>query len=419
MFTSRNADHRRYASFAALAGAPALSAFVLLWWPWLVLTGTAQLPFLTDTNVTYSAFCLTPKTGQFDIIKITGQFPHARYFSFMVYGGSRSQPFDALTDYAMKPDPGSINPFVPFPSPADPTAVHRSYTVYAIMEGSGIDPSSYDNVLIIPRSEDFINILMRIYRPDDGLDYLAGVPLPTVEVGRASGPVRVPGYGLGSDVFALIKMFFGVHYQVAEIYDRLHDDSAIEFYHLSREGGLPNTDVPYLDTALGATESGSDARLAVLRFRPPTFDDTHAGRGTATGTNNVRYYSFCTSDIATGYNNQCVSDTELKIDADGLVTLVVYPPVLEERVKRSGLNHLVRGYSATTSLTYRQLLPASDFAGAASRVPLVPVPLGPDVNVRYYAASGYIGDYAPTGTYYTGGEFEAWLHRRARLEQSR
>jgi hypothetical protein len=68
-------------------------------------------------------------------------------------------------------------------------------------------------------------------------------------------------------------------------------------------------------------------------------------------------------------------------------------------------------------LTYRQLLPAPDFAGAAANVPLVPIPLAPEINVRYYAASGYIGDYAPTGTYYTGEEFDAWLNSRARLKK--
>jgi hypothetical protein len=398
-----------YAGFLPLAGAPLLSAFVTLWWPWLLVTGHTQIPFMSDTNAAYGVFCFSPKTGAFDVFQITGEFPHARYVSFMVYGGSRSQPFAALADYAIKPDPGSVNPFLP---QEDRTAPNRSYTIYAIREGSGIDPSAYDNVLMIPKSETFINLMMRVYRPDDGLDVLGGVPLPTVAVGRASGAVAPPWYGLASDIGALFKMFLGVHYQEAQSYARLHDDNTIHFYRLSREGGLPNVDIPYLDTALGGTESGSNATLAVLKFRAPTFENTDGGGGTLDGHKNVRYYSFCTSDVATGFNSQCISDSDLKVDEDGTVTLVVYPPVLEDRVKRSGLNRLIRGYSETTSLTYRQLLPAADFAGAASNVPRLPLPLSPDINLDDYKASVFIGDYSPTGTYYTGGEFEAWLHSR-------
>ena len=150
-----------------IIGIPLVSVFITLWWPWLVVTGRTQIPFQSDTNTTYGVFCFSPKTGSFDVIKMTGEFPHARYVSFMVYGGSRSEPFDVLSDYALKPDPGNVNPFTPH---QDRAAANRRYTIYAIREGSGIDRSGFDNVVMIPASEDFINIMMRIYRPDDGVD---------------------------------------------------------------------------------------------------------------------------------------------------------------------------------------------------------------------------------------------------------
>jgi len=50
-----------------------------------------------------------------------------------------------------------------------------------------------------------------------------------------------------------------------------------------------------------------------------------------------------------------------------------------------------------------------DFAGSASRVPKLPLPLPDDVDLGYYKAANYIGDYSPTGTYFTGPEFERWL----------
>jgi hypothetical protein len=409
MFASARFVHAKYALFLPLVSAASLSAFVTLSWPWLVVTGHTPIPFMSDTSATYGVFAVSPKTGLFDVVKITGEFPHARYVSFMVYGGSRSEPFSTLTDYELIPDPGNVNPFLPG---EDRAATNRQYTIYAIWEGSGLDPGAYTNVLTVPASEDFINIMMRVYRPDDGLDELGGVPLPRVEIARAAGPVKVPRYGLASDWGDLLQMFGVVRYQEAESYRRMHDETAIEFYHLSREGGLPNADAPYLDAALGATGFGRDAKLAVMRFRPPTFEDRHDKNTTITGTRDVRYYSFCTSDVATGFNSRCISDNELKVDEDGMVTLVVYPSVLEDRVKRSGLNRLLRGHSETASLTYRQLLPDEYFVGSARNVPVLPSPLQDDVDLSYYQASAFIGEYAPTGVYYTGREFEAWLQKR-------
>ncbi|MEQ1928976.1 MAG: hypothetical protein ABL957_00395 [Parvularculaceae bacterium] len=390
-----------------LVGALAF-ALVMLWRPWLIVTGKTQIPFMSDTNATYGVFSFTPQSGRFDVIKITGDFPHARYMSFMVYGGSRTQPFSSIADYQMKPDPGSVNPFLPH---ADRTASRRRYTLYAVREGSGIDPAVYDNVLVIPASETFATLMMRIYRPDDGLDIYGGVALPTVQAGRTGGPLTEPRYSVLSDIRAALKKYIMVRYKEAESYDQIHDDHLIDFYRLTREGGTPNADVPYIDAALGASGKGPHAKLAVLRFRPPTFEDTDNGGQRITGTKDVRYYSFCTSDVAKGFNSKCVSDNELTIDRDGMVTLVVYPPALEERVKKSGLNRLVRGYSPTVSLTYRQLLPAPDFAGAASKAPPLPLPLS-GANLDQFKASTYIGEYSPTGTYYTGPQFDEWVQRR-------
>src|SRR3954467_8926039 len=43
-------------------------------------------------------------------LRITGRYPHARYFSFNVYDQAQ-RPLDALADVEIGPDPGSANPF--------------------------------------------------------------------------------------------------------------------------------------------------------------------------------------------------------------------------------------------------------------------------------------------------------------------
>ena len=390
-----------------LVGAIAF-ALVMLWRPWLIVTGKTQ----NSVHVGYKRH-LRRLQFRAAVWAIRRDQDHGRLPTRALHElhGVRREPHPGVfQDRGLPDEAGSWER----KSVSSARGSHRAptrYTLYAVREGSGIDPTVYDNVLVIPASETFVSLMMRIYRPDDGLDIHGGVALPTVQTGRAGGPLTVPRYSVLSDIRAAIKKFVTLHYKEAESYDQIHDDHLIDFYRLTREGGTPNADVPYIDAALGTSGKGPNAKLAVLQFRPPTFEDTDNGSQRITGTKDVRYYSFCTSDVAKGFNSKCVSDNELKVDRDGMVTLVVYPPVLEERVKKSGLNRLVRGYSPTVSLTYRQLLPAPDFAGAASKAPPLPLPLS-GASLDQFKASTYIGEYSPTGTYYTGPQFEEWVQRR-------
>ena len=234
-----------------------------------------------------------------------------------------------------------------------------------------------------------------------------------MEVGRAADQqarLRMGWVGLGG----IVQDVPGRSLKEADIFDRIHDDfRRVLSPHAGRRPSERR--VPYLDTALGA--GGRTGRQAGRARVLSPVRDTRPGRGTLSGAT-----TWCTRSaraMATGFSSQCIWDDALKVDRDGMVTLVVYPPVLEERVRRSGLNRLLRGYTATTSLTYRQLLPSPDFDGAALKVPALPLPLPPDVNLDQYKASTYVAQYAPTGTYYTGPEFDAWLrHRRARKEEA-
>src|SRR6266568_3702415 len=54
------------------------------------------------------AYTMVPGTR----LRITGRYPHARYFSFNVYDNLQ-RPLDAIADAEIRPDPGSTNPFLP------------------------------------------------------------------------------------------------------------------------------------------------------------------------------------------------------------------------------------------------------------------------------------------------------------------
>src|SRR5207245_4278747 len=59
-------------------------------------------------------------------VEVDGQFPHARYISFITYDPA-TRAIDGIHDTQIAPDAGSVNPFV---AGASRTGVSRSYRVY-------------------------------------------------------------------------------------------------------------------------------------------------------------------------------------------------------------------------------------------------------------------------------------------------
>ena len=89
-------------------------------------------------------------------------------------------------DYEIIPDSGSANPYDML---SGRNIENRSYTVWLIKEGIEMpsDIANAGNVMICPEKDDLGNaiekfaFMIRVYRPDEGLDSLGGVSLPMVE----------------------------------------------------------------------------------------------------------------------------------------------------------------------------------------------------------------------------------------------
>ncbi|MBT8340899.1 MAG: hypothetical protein HKP58_06160, partial [Desulfatitalea sp.] len=101
--------------------------------PWTAFPGDFRFtPAFPDTCSRYDIYVFKRVTGDFDILKVTGQFPHARYFSFNLYDYFYATEFAALADIEIQPDTGHINPFDP---DQRREAEDRSYTLYLVKEG--------------------------------------------------------------------------------------------------------------------------------------------------------------------------------------------------------------------------------------------------------------------------------------------
>ena len=78
---------------------------------WNIEIGGSQVDAtFPDTGARYWGAALQIPPGGY--LKIQGQYPHARYFSFETYT-AESQAMDGLYDAQIAPDPGSVNPYVP------------------------------------------------------------------------------------------------------------------------------------------------------------------------------------------------------------------------------------------------------------------------------------------------------------------
>jgi hypothetical protein len=63
-----------------------------------------------DSGTFYWAAAFTIPDGV--KMRFEGKFPHARYMSLISYGGN-GEPKESVADYLIKPNAGSVNPFLP------------------------------------------------------------------------------------------------------------------------------------------------------------------------------------------------------------------------------------------------------------------------------------------------------------------
>ncbi|MCB0869839.1 MAG: hypothetical protein KDB52_03315 [Solirubrobacterales bacterium] len=135
------------------------------------------------TEITYwGAKFRTPEGA---VLRLRGQYPHARYSSLNAYESSGGTPTGSVSDRQIKPDRGSVNTSLPG---KDRKAKKRSWTVRVL--GSSAPPKPARNTLYAaPSSEAYQDILYRVYVPDRGRSNAGGVPIPKPELTLSDGTV--------------------------------------------------------------------------------------------------------------------------------------------------------------------------------------------------------------------------------------
>ena len=123
------------------------------------------------------------------VLNIRGQYPHCRYFQYALYRsdpemGGYTATGEKFIDHQIEPDPGSVNPFVPG---TDRSVENRGYTLRIVNMEAPADPADREPNTLYAGVGNQIQVVYRVYQPDQGYLGDAGVGLPSYTATLADG----------------------------------------------------------------------------------------------------------------------------------------------------------------------------------------------------------------------------------------
>ena len=298
-------------------------------------------------------------------VRITGDFPLARYFSFHVYD-QQGRPLGSLYDQRIAADPGSQNPF----RRRVAASAGDRYTVHIAFSPAPRRPAANTLYVDPARVHGAAPLVYRIYVPRNPGEPSGGVPYPTVQVQSADGSSTL----LDEPGCVTTPPPFG-----SALYERLAAADYPTF--LPADDGAPATRVPtwtrsfgsalanQQNAYLGAIISRRYGSLVVLHMRAPSFPDTRAG-DPPFAPRQVRYWSICTYDSQGQAGYGCAADYAASLRG-GYATYVISDPGVRpaNAIARDGVTWLPwGGNQASAQIVERNMLPRPDFTHAIQRI---------------------------------------------------
>lgn len=335
-------------------------------------------------------------------LRVEGQFPKARYFSYNVYDPAL-RPVDAVTDYALVPRVAGSNPYQ-----NAGVAAGSEYVAYIRPErrpDARETNTLYSGSIALPGGQSLpvnptISLIYRIYLAEG--DQQGGVGLPQLTLESADGmqapvtfqmsPCRpLPPDGLPSILNEAVReSSLPPEAGFLPFPPARQEPSVVRFYGLPEtarvllsntigqeipqnpatqgDGGgfLSNVDNAYL-TTMASRDKGP---LYLMRARAPSY--AHVPADAPLGRAQLRYWSICTNEFFTQRFVGCLHDAQVPLDDQGYFTVVVSDP--DQRpsnaIAQNGIAWLPWGATYYDSvLIYRHMLPSPHFAEAIQNVP--------------------------------------------------
>lgn len=335
-------------------------------------------------------------------LRIEGQYPQARYFSYNVYDPAL-RPVDAVTDYALLPRVVGSNPYRTVG--VSPGAEYVAYIRPEARPETREPNTMYSGSIALPGGQALpvnptITLIYRIYLAET--DKNGGVPLPTLTLESADGsqaPIRfamspcqplppdgIPGIlneavreaSLPPQAGVLPFPFAKAQPSVVRFYGLPETARMLLSNALGQEipqnpvtegdggGFLSNVDNAYL-TTMASRDKGA---LYVMRAKAPSHARLPAEA--PLGAAQLRYWSVCSNEFFTQRFVGCLHDAQVPLDRQGYFTFIVSDP--DQRplnaIDANGLAWLPWGAVYYDSvMIYRHMLPSAHFAEAIQNVP--------------------------------------------------
>lgn len=330
---------------------------------WVTYTGKGKgfgiaYPDSSGANYWKSQFKL-PAGSRLDI---EGDFPHARHLSFNVYD-EIGQPVDRLNDVLIAANDGAINPFIPG-NGRDQAARGYAMTLLPTTVTVGVSMAERDktrqgNTLLVPIDSELVQLVMRIYVPDDALTAKGGVELPRARLTLADGKV-LEGEAMCRTMIVKEHVVRDRHLSRATVKALAALDSPASPYHpaqpepkwnafrnmgLSFASLLEGTSWEWLKGLLSQKLSGGfystldntylyayvDNRygdVLTIQGQAPTTPATVKG-DPSMGSGQVRYWSFCQNrSLYDTTVDQCVYDEQVAKNDRGEYLIAMSTPEL-------------------------------------------------------------------------------------------
>ncbi len=379
------------------------------------------------TEITYWGAKFRTPAGA--VLRLRGQYPHARYSSLNAYESSGGVPTGSISDRQIKPDRGSVNTSLPG---KDRKAKKRAWTVRVLGSAAPEKPAA-NTLYAQPSSEDYQDIIYRVYVADKGRSKSGGVPIPTPELTLEDGTV-LTGKALcaalnsnhdyksqsvptvlydalvnwpGKDPltnpaeadFSFIK-FFNLQLSLARYKTQAEFDAAWEA-NPNEVGTLyGNNDARYMTGAF-STRFG---KVLVIKGSMPTTPQTYRGQRRAKAGQLVEWDMCTLESVATTKTNKCLFDEQVPLRGKQRRYTIVVAKAGDRpknATRECGVAFLPAdpdgdgvGRKDAGLLLTRNVIPASNFKHSIQNV------------TTPYNAARVMGRYYPRGTYTSKAAFQ-------------
>ncbi len=361
---------------------------------------------LPDYFSTYLAYTFDTTRHPNTRLRITGDFPYARYMSFNIYPTRSGTSLGGMTDYQIRANAPNVNPFV---AGSDEQAQARRYVIIVEPESDAStgeqSPSGFsalenlltynpEDLIVSEFPEQLLTVIIRYYVP---VDKYGGVDPPEVEVlslddNQPLDPQPKP-YPTFMDVNEPI-----FRHRLSPIFESVGGD-ALRFYHSVGGGQFNNADNLYLISAVADVDGENN--VVILRVMPPTFPRTNEDFDEVA----VRYWSFNQGNPNTS-TPIGMRDGEFRPALDGFVYLVMGGESVRAKAHQGGYNYMPwLADKEQAVILYRNMLTNPQYRGSILRVPELPTAPWDEAQLVAFEASQHLGDYAPVGRKVTAREF--------------